>query len=327
LSRQLRSLATDDIRYIVIHIADVPEERLAAWREYLTILPTYEDDYLLAYRTRPVLGQDFAAEHTLGGGLALVQASVTPTRTTQGGTVWVDLRWTATHTPTKDYATRLTLLNPAGEVVQERTMRPCDDWPTSDWERHALALDRHQVQVDPHLPSSTYQLTLSVVERETGAVLTPTQTIATMEVSALERRFTTPPIQHTASAIFGQALTLLGYDLHQEVGMLHLTLHWQALRRLDYYKTFVHLYDVQSGILITQHDTVPREWTYPTNWWEAGEVVSDEIALSLEGVPTGVYRIDVGVYEPDTSERLPVQTQDDGPLDDHLELETEIRLP
>jgi hypothetical protein len=327
LSRLLRSLAADDIRYIVVHKVDVPQERLAAWRDYLTILPTYEDDRLLVYRTRPVLGRDFTVKRGLGGDLALVRASVTPTRTTQGGTVWIDLRWTAMYTLTKDYTARLALLNPAGEVAQEKEMRLCDDWPTSDWDRHALVVDRHQVQVDPYLSSSTYQLTLSVVEPGSGAVLTPTQTIATLEVSALERRFTAPPMQHTASATFGQALALLGYDLHQEASTLHLTLHWQALRRLDYYKTFVHLYDVQNGVLVAQHDTVPREWTYPTNWWEVGEVVSDEIALTLEGVPTGVYRIDVGVYEPDTLERLPVQTQDHVPLGDRLELETEIRMP
>jgi hypothetical protein len=35
----------------------------------------------------------------------------------------------------------------------------------------------------------------------------------------------------------------------------------------------------------------------------------------------------VGVYDPDTMERLPVQTQDDVLLGDHLELEKEIRMP
>ena len=188
-------------------------------------------------------------------------------------------------------------------------------------------MDRRQIQVDQHLPPATYQVVLSVADRETGAVLPPTQAIATLEVSALERQFTAPPIQHTTAVTFGQAISLLGYDLHQEASTLHLILHWQALRRLDYYKVFVHLYNTQSGDLVAQNDTVPRQWTYPTNWWEAGEVVSDEIALSLEGIPTGVYRIGVGIYDPDTMERLPVQTQDDVLLGDHLELEKEIRMP
>jgi hypothetical protein len=322
LSRQLRSLAADDIRYIVIHKVDVPEERLATWRNYLTIPPTYEDDRLLAYSTRPVLGRDFTAKHGLGGDLALVQTSVTPTRTTQGGTVWVDLRWTATHTPTKDYAARLTLVNPAGEVLQEETAPLCRDWPTSDWGRHALVVDRRQIQVDPHLPPSTYQVRLSLVEPEIGEVLTPTQAIATLEVSALERQSIAPPMQYATAVTFGNALTLLGYDLHQEARTLHLTLHWQALRRLDYYKVFVHLYDKQGGDLAAQNDAVPRQWTYPTNWWEVGEIVSDEILLDLNEVVPGHYRLAVGVYEPDTGVRLTLPSGQD-----RLNLEEDMQIP
>ena len=36
------------------------------------------------------------------------------------------------------------------------------------------------------------------------------------------------------------------------------------------------------------------------------EVVSDEIALSLENVPAGRYQMVVGVYHPETGERLPM---------------------
>jgi hypothetical protein len=104
------------------------------------------------------------------------------------------------------------------------------------------------------------------------------------------------------------------------------------MRRLDYYKVFVHLYEAQSGALVAQQDIVPRGWTYPTNWWESGEIVSDEIALPLEGVPAGAYRggryrIAVGVYDPDTLERLSIQTETGAPLGDHLELETAVNIP
>jgi hypothetical protein len=322
LSYQLRSLAADDIRYIVIHRLDVPEERLAAWRDYLTMRPAYEDDRLLVYRTSPALGRDFTAKYALGGDLALVQARVTPTRTTQGGMVWVDLRWTATVAPAEDYEARLTLMNPAGEVAQEKTVRLCSDWPTSDWDRHALAVDRHQIQVDPHLPPSAYRVMLSVVKQETGTVLTPAQTIATLEVSALERQFTAPPMQRTTAATFEQALVLLGYDLHQEAKTLHLTLHWQSLHRLRYYKVFVHLYETQSGDLVAQNDAVPRQWTYPTNWWEAGEIVSDEVLLDLSEVGPGHYRLAVGAYEPDTGLRLILPSGQD-----QLNLEEDIQIP
>jgi hypothetical protein len=49
---------------------------------------------------------------------------------------------------------------------------------------------------------------------------------------------------------------------------------------------------------------MPYHWTYPTFWWETGEVVSDEITLPLAGVPRGTYRLEIGVYDPNSGERL-----------------------
>jgi hypothetical protein len=332
LSRQLGALAADDVRYIVIHKVDVPAERLAAWEDYLTVPPIYEDDGLLVYPTRPLWEQPVTPEYVLGGNLGLLRAEVTPGHTTQGGTVSVDLRWTTTYTPTGDYAARLALVSvdkgrpfdgaaspPAstegseatlssGEVVREEIAPLCDGWPTSDWGRHALVIDRRHIQVDPYLPPSTYHVALSVVEPTTGRVLGLTQVIADLEVSALERRFVVPPMQYTVAITFGQVLALPGYDLHQDADALHLTLHWRALRRPQVaYKFFLHLYDVESEELVAQEDVMPRGWTYPTNWWEAGEVVSDEIRLFLSGVPPGRYRLVVGVYDPQTGDRLLVQ--------------------
>jgi hypothetical protein len=329
LSRQLESLAAHDIRYIAIHKQDVPQERLAAWRDYLTIPPSYEDDDLLVYDTRTRLGEDFNIESEIGGGLALVQATVAPTRTAQGGVVSVDLRWTATVTPSGDYAARLALVNPAAEAgqktgaaVQESTERMCSEWPTSGWEQHALVVDRRQVQVDPFLLPATYRIALSVVDRETGQDVGPSHIIGTLEVSALERQFTAPSMQHTTAATFGGALDLLGYDLHQEKDTLQVTLHWQARSHLDYYKVFVHLYDAQDGGLMAQDDFVPRKWTYPTNWWEAGEVVSDEISFDTTELPPGRYRLAVGIYAPDTGVRLAFPSGQD-----QMNLEEEIQIP
>jgi len=322
LSRQLGSLAADNIRYIVIHKADVPQDRLAAWRDYLTINPRYEDDGLLVYRTAPTLGRDYETVSTLGGGLALVRAAVTPTSTTQGGTLWVDLRWTSIYTPAGDYAARLALVNSAGEIAQEETAPLCNGWPTSRWGSPALVTNLRSMQMDPHLPPSVYQLTLAVVETQSGQVLTPTWAIATMDVSALERRFEAPPMQHPLAVTFGQALALLGYDLGQDPHTIRLTLYWQAKHRLEYYKVFIHLYDAQSGALVLQNDTVPRQWTYPTNWWEEGEVVSDEISLDLSQVPPGRYRLAIGAYEPDTGVRLMLSSGQD-----HLTLEEAIVIP
>jgi hypothetical protein len=327
LSRHLSSLAEEGIRYIVIHKRDLSAEQIAAWREHLTTAPRYEDDALLVYPTQPILGEDFDVALELGGGLALIQATVAPTQTVQGNVVSIDLRWTATDVPQGDYTARLTLIDPNGEVVQESTERICREWPTSEWSPGSIVVDPRGLQIAPFLAPSTYQLMLSVVEPKTGEVLVPAQPLGTLDVTALERHFAAPQVGHTSTATFGQALDLLGYDLRQEDDTLHLTLHWQARQRLPYYKFFVHLYDPHTGDLVAQHDGVPRAWTYPSNWWEAGEVVSDSIVLPLEGVPAGDYRLRIGVYDPETLKRLPAESEDASAVGDHLDLGTTIHVP
>jgi hypothetical protein len=102
-------------------------------------------------------------------------------------------------------------------------------------------------------------------------------------------------------------LKLLGYDLNRENEEVGITLHWQALRRMDRgYKFFIHLYEQKSGKLVSQVDWMPRDWAYPTTWWEAEEIVSDEVDLSLKDIAPGSYRLGIGVYHPDTGERLTI---------------------
>jgi hypothetical protein len=83
------------------------------------------------------------------------------------------------------------------------------------------------------------------------------------------------------------------------------------------YKYFVHLFDAESGELVAQLDGVPRDWSYPTNVWHAGEYVSDRISLPLSGVENGRYRLEVGLYHPDTGERLAAVGEDGEPLPDN----------
>ena len=71
-----------------------------------------------------------------------------------------------------------------------------------------------------------------------------------------------------------------------------------------------------SGEIVAQADVIPRGWTYPTNWWERGEVVEDKVVLSLKEVPSGEYELYVGWYDMDTGQRLPVNLQTGDPVPD-----------
>jgi hypothetical protein len=133
-------------------------------------------------------------------------------------------------------------------------------------------------------------------------------TLAHLEVESQGRVFEPPTeMDQRLEVDFGDHFRLLGYHLSRDGSTLSLTLHWQATDQPDTsYKVFVHLYDPATGAIVAQNDAVPRDWTYPTTWWDEGEVVSDEIELAIGDVPQGAYHLAVGMYHPESGERLAV---------------------
>jgi len=70
---------------------------------------------------------------------------------------------------------------------------------------------------------------------------------------------------------------------------------------------FVHIVDSDSGEFVGQVDRVPLDGLRPTAGWRAGEVLMDEYAIPLPpDLPPGTYQINIGLYDPDTGQRLPV---------------------
>ena len=151
-------------------------------------------------------------------------------------------------------------------------------------------------------------------------------TLGSFNVASLPRVFDPPAqIDYPLETRFGDDLRLLGYDLIREGNAVTLTLHWQALRRMEEeYKVFVHVFDPATGSIVAQNDAVPRGWTYPTTWWEEGEFVSDEIVLSLEDVSEGRYQLAVGVYHLEGGQRLTAVAGDGAGSADSLVLAVEV---
>jgi hypothetical protein len=90
-----------------------------------------------------------------------------------------------------------------------------------------------------------------------------------------------------------------------------LTLQWTttALIPKDY-TIFTHLLDA-SGQLVAQSDSEPASGTRPTRSWKIGDVIVDHYALSLPpDLPAGDYRLNIGVYDWRTGERLQVGEAD-----------------
>jgi hypothetical protein len=311
VSRQLAPLAEAGVPYMIINKPYAFPWEKDNWRAYFAYRPFYEDQYIAVYRTDPQAGRDFELNQELYGGLGVVKVVSATGYIKPASLMEVDVLFGATEPQKEDWTAELALVDSAGQPQQTATFPLVSGWPTGEWPANALAHGRYAFQVDTRLPGGPYALTLTLVNPDTqervgrAAVITDT-----LEMNLPPRVFTPPPMQVEVSADFGDELRLLGYDLDQVGDELRVTLHWQALRRMDEsYKFFVHVYDVSSGELVTQLDWVPVQWMYHTAWWEAEEVVSDEVLVDLSALSPGSYQLAVGAYNPDTGDRLVIEGQ------------------
>jgi hypothetical protein len=286
---------------------------LAAWRDWLTFDPLYEDDSLIVYRTDPRLGQDFILEYELTYDVGLIRVNTSDVHMLRAGSgvIDVDTRWASTLPPACDYEVCLSLTTGEAESDQ-RDCWPLDaQWPVSEWEANEIVRGEYRLQVSPFLEGGEYALTLGLVSDACAVDETALVTLGEYEIEALARDFGEPILTQPREVRFGETLLLRGYDLRPSTESLELTLYWQARQRMDRsYKIFVHLVDSSSGVVVVQDDSVPRRWTYPTHWWETGEAVEDSIELPMDSVPPGDYLLQVGVYDQDTGVRLDAFSDD-----------------
>jgi len=307
LSRQLSLLAEAGFRYIILHKNLASLGQLAKWRSYLMVSPRYEDDEVVVYTTAPVVEQDCPLRYDLEAGMGLIDAGLSTETISPDAFLELRVIWGTTAPPGTDLRVEVALVDEERNVGQARRFEISPAWPTGEWSANAIVRDRYSLQIEPWLRGGTHSIVVGLVREEDGQPVGQRVKVGEVVMLAPERSFTVPPMAQRVRATFDDVLCLLGYDLEVGDDAVHITLHWQALRRMGtLYKFFVHLYDAESGELVAQTDVMPHNWTYPTTWWEVGEIVSDEISLPLEGLPQGRYRLGIGVYHPDTGVRLPV---------------------
>jgi hypothetical protein len=97
-------------------------------------------------------------------------------------------------------------------------------------------------------------------------------------------------------------------------GEVRLTLYWRAESRLEEdFIVFAHLLD-ETGRLRGQQDSQPRQGTFPTRAWAAGDWVIDVYRIPLAAdAPPGLYALEVGMYRPHNGTRLQVSGRDADP--------------
>ncbi len=263
----------------------------------------------------------------LGDALALSRLE-TPERVRQGETLNLTAYWLAVEQPSANYVAEWRLESTRQTVAA--TLRLAPGSPPTTWPAGAWIAGRATLSIPPTTPPGDYALSLTVREPASGVSQGSYTHPQMVRVEGRERVWELPEMQQTVGARFGGMIELAGYDLARDGDTLRLTLHWRALAVPDqHYMLFVHAADPATGRPVTQVDTMPRGFTYPTGMWMTGEVVSDEVELSLKEVPAGEYNLIVGWYTPDDpNQRLQATDATGNPLpDNRLVLPDSIRVP
>ncbi len=289
IGRQLALLHEANVRYIVLHKALAAPGQIAAWRNWFTMSPFYEDDELVVYTTNPAAGQEFKLATMLTSEIGLIRWTVNPDTAVAEGIIKVDARLGSQTAVTADLPVCLQLRNEANDILQEQCQMLTDRWQANELRQVSAELS-----VDTAVPPGQYILTWEITgEPGIEPVVLGAATVAAYTPKA------TPQID------WEDKISLPAYDLEVSDEAMRLTFYWQAKSDMEKsYKYFVHLVDTTSGVVTAQVDAAPRGWTYLTTAWTPGERIHETVFLSFSDVSPGTYNVMVGWYDEANGSRL-----------------------
>jgi len=181
-------------------------------------------------------------------------------------------------------------------------------YPSSQWKEGEVLWDRYDLRVDEEAPCTEGTLAIDLLDAEGRSLLGDSLVLTKMRIEG--RRFEAPEIQHPMEVNLEGQVDFLGYDLEtKEIkagDTIHLTLYWRAKREMEIsYTVFTHLLG-EDNTLWGQKDSIPMKGRHPTTQWREGEVIVDEYDIIVKReIPKGKYRLEVGMYDLETGERLP----------------------
>jgi hypothetical protein len=225
----------------------------------------------------------------------------------EDGTLDLHLAWWTARPLSANYNLSLRLLDANGQWLRQLDTQPGFGFlPSSGWRPGRWTADWLALRL-PDLPPAAGPFPLLVQLYDVGspetAVLTRRLGVVAWDGARLVFRenepvFALPEGVGGETAVFGEQIRLLGSSVTQTAEAVTVTLVWQALAdgQRDYTR-FLHLLPPEGGPPVAQEDSYPRQNSYPTGQWTAGEVVAEALSLPLAGLPPGEYRLAVGFYE------------------------------
>ncbi len=154
-----------------------------------------------------------------------------------------------------------------------------------------LAVSRHRLTLPANLTPGPYTL------------LVKGQPLGQVELRNFKAPQSLTPLQNLT---FGRQVAVAAFAMTPNPDYIGVTLAWQARQaHLPDYTVFVQLLNAATGERAAGVDAQPRQGQWPTSRWVNGEVVTDEYLVAVPpDFKPGVYKVIVGLYRPETGQRL-----------------------
>ncbi|MEM7034995.1 MAG: glycosyltransferase family 39 protein [Chloroflexota bacterium] len=299
-------------------------EAVLAERGYPSLLEWYSENTklsLVGAKTALTRGQTFNFQGQLQ---AQVNLSSEPTYQSGRGIIPLEIYWKKLVSFDSDYRVTLKLVDESGELWALRDSLPqAAQTSFQSLDVGQTIQDRHGLLVSAGTPPGLYELRLSVTTQHDETPLDLWDEVNQpqgVEASLMSVQVIPPipPIQPQALArrtesdwVFDNQLKLVGYSVNQWAAKsgddLPVNLFWQSMQHnLDNLTIFVQLQnEAGQALALTERPPV-----YPTTNWTGETLLRDLHKLRLPAtIPTGTYRLAVGVLKPD-KRRLIAQTGD-----------------
>ena len=253
-------------------------------------------------------------------GLTLVGFETLPSETIRSGEqVGASLIWQAGETPITDDLTMSFTAKPSEGNEEWPLSEPVGlagaSYQTSQWQTHELLRGWLTARVPPSFEPGLYKLRLRLTATNDLDKELLTLPLGDFQVEGWPRNFDAPQPNQAIEANYGGLVTLVGLDADTDTlspgETLSTRLYWRAENEFDQdYTVFVQLIG-PDGLLHGQVDQTPGAGEFPTTGWLPGEYISDAYSVPLAvDAPLGDYQLAIGLYNPETGQRLAVNSPD-----------------
>ena len=289
---------------------------LAVFALIQVLHPAYADPEMLS--TREIEARIQPSVLRFGESIRLLGHKLDRHRARPGEEISVTLCWESLASLEEDFAYFVHFLGPEERIVGARTTHPgLGRYPTSRWSPGDRFCDVLDVPVEPRTPApAVYDVEIGWHKPDGGERLSaydaaglPLEWVLLDRIKVAPQTKPAVSIPRRVDADLEGEITLLGYDvdaLQVAPGdTLSVTLYWEAqIRPPVDYTVFLHVAAVD-GPPHAQDDGPPADGTYPTSFWDAGEIVKDLRTIPIPAdLPPGEYPLVAGMYVLETGERL-----------------------